>query len=102
MNWDECLARAPRLAARTMGEETYIVSTSDSTLHLLPNEVATRIWSLADGRHSLRQIHREICEEYEVDPAVAEADLREFVSSLLSRGLALLGSCPTREPAADG
>lgn len=99
MNWNDCLARSERVAARTLGDETFIVSPSDSTLHRLPNQVATRIWQLADGRHTLRQIHRQLCEEYQVEPEVAERDMEEFVATLTARGLARLGPCGGVGPA---
>lgn len=101
MNWDDCLQRSKRVAARSIGDETFIVAPSESTLHLLPSDVATRIWQLADGRHSLRQIHAAICDEFAVEPSVAQADLSEFVSSLLEKGLVSLAPCSQENRGSD-
>jgi hypothetical protein len=50
------------------------------------NEVGARIWSLVDGRRSLRQIALMISTEYEVDATQAEADTLNFLEDLQRRG----------------
>ena len=42
------VARSTAIAARSLGDETMVMSAADSTLFTL-NEVATMIWQAADG-----------------------------------------------------
>ncbi len=51
------------------------------------NEVGALIWSLADGRHSVRQIVAAICAEYVVTASEAEADVLAFLVELQNKGI---------------
>ena len=74
------------LSAREIGEETLIVSERGDTLHIL-NNLGQAIWRAMDGQHTLAQIVEQICTEYSVSQAVAEADLRRFAAELVQMGL---------------
>jgi Coenzyme PQQ synthesis protein D (PqqD) len=51
------------------------------------NEVGSRIWTLADGTRTVREIAGRIVAEFEVDAQTAERDAAEFVETLLRDGL---------------
>jgi len=58
------------------------------------NNVGARIWSLVDGRHSVRQIATIICDEYGAEQAVVDADLVEFLDDLVRRRAIVMGDRP--------
>ncbi|MFI5315202.1 MAG: PqqD family protein [Myxococcota bacterium] len=47
------------------------------------NEVARRIWELADGTHAVDQIAAIIAAEFDVALGVAEADTARFIETLI-------------------
>ena len=51
-------------------------------------DVGARIWALIAEPRSLAEIRDTIAEEYGEDPAVVEADAREFLERLTEIGLA--------------
>jgi hypothetical protein len=51
------------------------------------NEVGSRIWDRLDGPARLGAIVEEICAEYDVAPAEAEADALVFLQALEGAGL---------------
>ena len=51
------------------------------------NEIGAKIWSLADGTRTVREIATLICEEYDVDSETARADTLEFIDQLITRGI---------------
>lgn len=77
---------APDLVVRKVGDESVIVPVRsrvadlDSVVAL--NPVASRVWELLDGQRSIDAIVETICDEYEVTPEAARADVDEFVRSL--------------------
>ena len=52
------VARSTAIAARALGEETMVMSATNSTLFTL-DEVASVIWEAADGVTPLKEIVRE-------------------------------------------
>jgi len=67
------------------GLEAVVVVTARGKIDIL-NEVGARIWSMVDGRRSVREIAMAICEEYQVSATQAEADTLAFLEDLASRG----------------
>jgi Coenzyme PQQ synthesis protein D (PqqD) len=93
------IARSSAIAARKLAGEMMVMNSVDSTFFTL-NEVATAIWQAADGRTPLREIVREqVCEQFEVDPAQAQADAEQFVSDLSSHGILLVSDHPISDNA---
>lgn len=91
---DTYIARSSAIAARLLAGEMMVMNSADSTFFTL-NEVATAIWQAADGRTPLREIVRErICEEFDVEPAQAQADAEQFVADLSSHGILLVSDRP--------
>ena len=88
------VARSTAIAARALGDETMVMSATDSTLFTL-NEVATAIWKAADGATPLQEIvANKICMEYDVAPEAALKDAEELVAKLAEHGLLLLSEQP--------
>lgn len=46
------------------------------------NEVAARIWELIDGKKSVSDIKKKICQEFEVTAKETERDIKAFLSKL--------------------
>ena len=84
-----------RVIGRLIDEEAVLVLPEQGKVQVL-NEVGARIWSLADGTRTVREIAAVICAEYEVDRAQAEADTLAFVLELAERGVVALMERPRR------
>jgi hypothetical protein len=81
------VARNRRVAARDLDGEMMIMSGHDSTLFTL-NKTATIIWQAADGATPLDEIvERQICPEYDVEPAAALQDAETLARELASHGI---------------
>ena len=94
MNASRYVARATNVAARMIGGEMMIMSGLDSSLYSL-NETASVLWQAADGVTPLAQIvERQICREFDVDPAVALRDAEELAEALARHGILLLSDSP--------
>jgi predicted transcriptional regulator len=78
--------RNPKLAWREIDGEAVIISPEDSHVHEL-NETASLIWKNADGKHDLDEIAAAIVEAYDVPVVVAQADVRELITTLSEKGL---------------
>ena len=88
------LTQSPDIAARTLGEDTVIMSMMDSTIFML-NSVGTVIWNSADGATPLSKIISErICPEFDVSGEQASADSREFVDELAKHGILRISETP--------
>ena len=58
------------------------------------NDVGARIWSLADGTRTVREIAAQLTAEYQVDPATAETDTLDFLADLVQREIVTLAAEP--------
>jgi hypothetical protein len=83
------------VVGRIVDGEAVLVLSEQGQVKVL-NEVGARIWTLADGTRTLRDIAAAICAEYDVDPAQAEADVLEFVGQLAERGIVSFSGEPVR------
>ena len=91
---DRYIARSTEIAARVLGGEMMVMSAVDSTFFTL-NDVATAVWQAADGRTPLSEIvARAVCDQFEVDPEVARADVDAFVDQLSQHGILLVSDHP--------
>ncbi|HSZ21351.1 MAG TPA: PqqD family protein [Candidatus Acidoferrum sp.] len=92
------VARSKAIAARALGDETMVMSSTDSTLYTL-NEVASVIWAAADGVTPLDEIvATKICAQYDIAPEVALKDAEALVEGLAGHGLLLLSDQPLVPP----
>ena len=62
----------PAVVGRFVEGEAVLVLPQQGQVKVL-NEVGARIWALADGARTLRQIAAALCDEYDVNQAQAEA-----------------------------
>ena len=86
MNLDTQLSIPPQVMSRLVGDETVLLDLA-SGMYFGLDGVGKRIWeSVAEG-HSLGQTAAVIAAEYEVEEAKAQADVIEFTSDLVERGL---------------
>lgn len=91
---DKFLAKSADIAARTLGDETIIMSTLDSTIFML-NPTATAIWQAADGNTPLsRIIEEKVCAEFDVPFEQAAADAQLFVDELSGHGILVVSDHP--------
>ena len=96
---DIYISQSAEIAARTVGDETVIISTLDSTVFML-NSVGTAIWSAADGATPLSKIVEErVCPEFEVSPEQALEDAQEFVEKLAGHGILHISGAPVAQGA---
>ena len=86
MNLDTQLSIPPQVMSRLVGDETVLLDLA-SGMYFGLDGVGKRIWeSVAEGQ-SLGQAAAVIAAEYEVEEAKAQADVIEFTSDLVKRGL---------------
>ena len=94
MNSKRYVARSNAIAARVLGDETMVMSATNSTLFTL-DEVATVIWESADGATPLEEIvANKICAQYDITPEIALKDAEGLVEELAEHGLLLLSDNP--------
>ena len=81
----------PQVISRTVEGEAVIVLPESGQVGVL-NEVGTRVWELADGRHSLEEIVAVIAEEFEVTSEQARQDVDAFVQELVEKEMLILSA----------
>jgi hypothetical protein len=79
--------------SRVVNGEAVLVIPQEGQVKVL-NEVGSRIWSLADGTRTIRQIAQSICEEYDVEQVQSENDVLAFIEQLLEKKLVSLADNP--------
>lgn len=77
---------SPGIVGQVLDEEAVLLRPEAGKVSVL-NEVASRIWQLADGSRTIGEIAEGIAEEYQVDLAQAQADTIEFVNLLITKGI---------------
>ena len=60
------------------------------------NNVGTMIWKLLDGKHSIDDIAKTICELYEVEHEQALQDVRQLLNELRANNLVSDSTTPSR------
>jgi hypothetical protein len=76
-------------ASRVIDDERYVLNPETSELHAF-NEVGARIWDLLNGERSLQDVAAAIADEYDIELESAEADVGEFVETLVAKGIVAL------------
>jgi hypothetical protein len=74
------------IAYRKIGDEYFILTTSDSTLHNVTG-AGVRIFELLDEGKSEEEILAALREEYDAPAAELEADLASFMAELEAKGI---------------
>ena len=83
----------PSLVGRLLDSEAVLILTSQAQVKVL-NQVGARLWVLADGSRSIRELVAEICQEYQVDPAQAEKDILEYFGILIAKRVYTISDSP--------
>jgi hypothetical protein len=83
----------PQVGARVVDGEAVIILADSGQVNVL-NPVGTRIWELADGARSVRQIAEAIVAEFDVTPEAASQDVTEFLQELVDAGMLTLQDGP--------
>jgi hypothetical protein len=86
MDLDTRLSIPPQVMSRPVGDETVLLDLESGTYFGLDG-VGKRIWESIDKGLTLGDTVAVIEAEYEVDKDQAKADVIEFVSDLIERGL---------------
>ena len=88
---DQVYRRRDELVTRQIAGEAVIVPIrghlADMERIFMVSPVAEYIWRQLDGQASLREIGEGIVAAFDVEPAQADADLREFIAELLAADL---------------
>ena len=79
----------PQVASRVIDGEALVIL-SDSGQVVVLNEVGSRVWSMADGRHTLAAIADAITQEFDTTREQAENDIRAFVKELVDGNMMVL------------
>ena len=88
------VARSKAIAARAIGDQTMVMSATNSTLFTL-DEVASVIWEAADGVTPLDEIvANKICAQYDITPEAALKDAEALVEGLAEHGILLFSAQP--------
>lgn len=76
-------------AGRVIDGEAVLILSDSNEINVL-NSVGSRIFELADGRHSLAEIVRVIIDEYNVPTDEATHDVSRFVEELVAQNVLTL------------
>jgi hypothetical protein len=88
------VARSKAIAARAIGDQTMVMSATNSTLFTL-DEVASVIWEAADGVTPLDEIvANKICAQYDITPEAALKDAEALVEGLAEHGILVVSDQP--------
>jgi hypothetical protein len=88
------VARSKAIAARAIGDETMVMSATNSTLFTLDG-VASVIWEAADGVTPLDEIVvNKVCTQYDITPEAALRDAEALVEGLAEHGILLVSDQP--------
>ncbi|MDM4769034.1 lasso peptide biosynthesis PqqD family chaperone [Solimonas sp. SE-A11] len=80
------VVRVPDLIASEMDGDLVMMSIERGEYYGISG-VGTRAWELLEHPVSLAEIVATICQEFEVDAAIGEQDMRKFLEELIHRGL---------------
>ena len=81
--------KSENIASRILDGEAVVVLLLDSIVYTF-DPVGTHIWELITGRKKIANIVKDIQNEYEVDPYVAEQDTVNFINELVSKKMLIL------------
>lgn len=79
----------PQTAGRVIDGEALLILADASEINVL-NPVGSLIFELADGKHSVADIVREIATQYDIAYPAAETDAIEFLEELVTQNVMVL------------
>lgn len=74
------------VVSRDLGGETVVLNL-ETGIYFDLDGVATDAWQALQRSPSLRDVHQQLLDSYDVDPAQLSADLLRLVDQMLSKGL---------------
>jgi hypothetical protein len=80
------LRSSPDVQGTTMDGETVLLDLSTGRYYTL-NRLGSVIWEHCTGQTTIAEIHRVICDQFEVDPERALEDLVSLAGELIQEGL---------------
>jgi hypothetical protein len=83
------ISRNKNVAWQIVDGQVLIVTSSDSTLHML-NSIGTKIWELIDRKRTIEELSELICDEFEVEKEKALKEVTEFVKELSNKGIVVI------------
>jgi hypothetical protein len=87
----ETLVRAQAVVARVVAGETLVVPIRGKVGDLASiysfNVTGSLIWKLLESPRTVAELAKAVAQAYEVEPALAERDVTNFVSEMKSVGL---------------
>ena len=90
-NSDKIIKRSSDLAWRVIDNEAVILpldkQVEDSEKINFLNPTGTRIWALIDGKNTVGDIIKKICDEYEIEYKEAEKEVVSFMRKLKDKKL---------------
>jgi len=86
MNLDTHLSVPPQVMSRLVGDETVLLDLA-SGIYFGLDGVGKKIWESVGEGLSLGEAAAAIASEFEVEEAQAQADLIQFATDLVERGL---------------
>lgn len=78
--------RHPRITSRMFEGEVVIVDPEKNIVRML-NHVGSRVWELADGTRTTKEIVATLVEEFDVKQKEAEDSVKGFIEDLAAKGL---------------
>ncbi len=81
------------VAFRVIEGEAVILTPSDGRVHNL-NEVAARVFELANGKRTMAEICRCVAEEFSAEAAEVEKDLRLFLEDMVHKKILVISDTP--------
>ena len=87
----QTLIRSGEVVARVIAGETLVIPVRANVADLGSiysfNETGTLIWSLLESPRTVAELSAAVAQKYEIEAAMAEPDVKSFVSELQSVGL---------------
>jgi hypothetical protein len=83
---DSCPVPTASVQGRRLENEAVLVYPDKGDVIVI-NDVGAEVWSLADGRRSIRDIVAAVRARYAMTPAEAEADALAFIADLQAKGV---------------
>lgn len=90
------MALSPEVMLQEVGGEAVLLDLRSESYFGLDG-VGTRIWRLVEIDGHLKAVHAKLLDEYDVEPARLEDDLKELIGRLAEAGLVNVESAGTDE-----
>lgn len=81
---DTIFRRVETVMSNEVGDETMMMDV-DRGMYYALNSVSSRIWTLLEQPISVKAICDRLLEEYEIEPAVCQQEVKQFLGQLLDR-----------------